>query len=38
MPCSSVPSKRISLSAAEADVSVALADAERSWRSLADRV
>jgi len=30
--------ERISLSAAEADVSVALAEAERAWRSLAERV
>jgi phosphoribosylformylglycinamidine synthase II len=30
--------ERISISAAERDVSLALADAERSWRSLAERV
>jgi phosphoribosylformylglycinamidine synthase II len=38
LPIGSGGGERISLSAAEADVSVALADAERSWRSLADRV
>jgi hypothetical protein len=29
---------RLELSAAERDVSVALADAERAWRSLPDRL
>jgi hypothetical protein len=29
---------RISIAAAERDVSVALADAERAWRSLSERI